>query len=343
MKALRCFTVMSAFAGALFATGLCARIPVPASGQSGQNQDTAAQTKVLPNAQGTRPQNESRDTHTNWLGKDVAHIIADIECGDPTPGAATDECKEEHYRRFAYANEHFTFSVPGWMTDRGRVYIIWGKPDSVEAHTNGPVRDEHPGAYAGGVETFPFEVWHYNHLEGFHTDGFGKSSNNIELEFADVAGSNEYHLAADPEDIDALFGQSTSGSGRKIFEACQEWERDWKTKNLQGLRALYAHDADFLPAAGPGIKGRDAIGDYLKQITDSTIGGRMSMCRGTDARRNLAYATGGIQYVIRGSTAPVKGYYFTVFKQDSGSKWLIVYQALSEIPPQHAQSKRPDN
>jgi GWxTD domain-containing protein len=48
---------------------------------------------------------------------------------DPTPSTPRNEYKEEHYRRFEYALEKFQEGVPGWRTDRGRVYIIHGPPD----------------------------------------------------------------------------------------------------------------------------------------------------------------------------------------------------------------------
>jgi GWxTD domain-containing protein len=51
---------------------------------------------------------------------------------DPTPATERNEFQEEHYERIAYANEHFASGIPGWMTDRGRIYINYGKPDRVE-------------------------------------------------------------------------------------------------------------------------------------------------------------------------------------------------------------------
>ena len=40
---------------------------------------------------------------------------------DPTPDTEENEVKEEHYRRIAYANEHYASGIPGWRTDRGRI------------------------------------------------------------------------------------------------------------------------------------------------------------------------------------------------------------------------------
>ena len=48
---------------------------------------------------------------------------------DPTPDTLENEFKDEHYRRIAYANEHFAAGTPGWRTDRGRIYIVWGPAD----------------------------------------------------------------------------------------------------------------------------------------------------------------------------------------------------------------------
>jgi len=45
--------------------------------------------------------------------------------------------REEYYERIAYANEHYASGIPGWKTDRGRIYITWGKPDEVETHPSG--------------------------------------------------------------------------------------------------------------------------------------------------------------------------------------------------------------
>ena len=92
--------------------------------------------------------------YKKWLDEDVVYIITDEERAafkqlsndeerdnfieafwqrrDPTPDTEENEYKEEHYQRIAYANEHFAAGVPGWRTDRGRIYIVFGKPDEIE-------------------------------------------------------------------------------------------------------------------------------------------------------------------------------------------------------------------
>jgi GWxTD domain-containing protein len=96
--------------------------------------------------------------YQKWVSEDVAYIIAPEERRaftglkddaerdefvrqfwlrrDPTPRTEDNEFKEEHYRRIAYANVHFASKLPGWKTDRGRVYIVQGPPDEITAGKN---------------------------------------------------------------------------------------------------------------------------------------------------------------------------------------------------------------
>ena len=127
---------------------------------------------------------------------------------NPDPESPINTAKEEHYRRLAYADEHFSSGIPGRKADRGRIYIIWGPPDEIESHPTG-------GAYQrpmeqGGVESeaFPWEKWRYRHLEGI--------GENIEIELVDPSGSGEYHIAYDPCEKDAL--AHVPGAGPSLSE-----------------------------------------------------------------------------------------------------------------------------
>jgi GWxTD domain-containing protein len=197
-----------------------AQTPPPANGpgQQGQDQKPPTPIKVLTKKQRDALQKELASPYKVWLEEEVPYIITDAERDaflslqtnedrenfieqfwlrrDPTPDTPENEFKEEHYRRIAYANEHFASGMPGWKTDRGRIYIIWGKPDDVDQHPSGGFYERTDQEGGGETETFPFETWHYNYLEGL--------GNNINLEFVDPSGSNEYHLATDPEEKDAL-------------------------------------------------------------------------------------------------------------------------------------------
>lgn len=129
-----------------------------------------------------------------WLTEDVAFIISPEErCAflrlatdeerdqfieqfwsrrARDPRSLDNSFKREHYERIVIANEKFSDQLPGWKTDRGRVYITFGSPDSIESHQSK-------------------EVWHYRHL-----DGVGE---NVELEFVDPSGSGDYRLVVPPE------------------------------------------------------------------------------------------------------------------------------------------------
>src|ERR1035438_789220 len=94
---------------------------------------------------------ELKGAYKTWLNQDVVWIISDEEARsfktlsndeerdafieqfwlrrNPNPDSPENEFREEHYRRIAYANEHFAAGKPGWKTDRGHIYISFGKPD----------------------------------------------------------------------------------------------------------------------------------------------------------------------------------------------------------------------
>jgi GWxTD domain-containing protein len=175
---------------------------------------------------------ESDERYKKWLKEDVIYIITDEEKAvfqklttdeerdafveqfwqrrNPDPKSSTNEFKEEHYRRIAYANEHFTSGDPGWMTDRGRIYIIHGKPDSVESRPDGGayVRPIEEGG--GNTSVYPYEKWRYRHIEGL--------GSNIELEFVDKTNTGKYELATSPYDKDSLLA---IGLGPTLAEQSQ--------------------------------------------------------------------------------------------------------------------------
>src|SRR5436309_2292609 len=126
--------------------------------------------------------------YKKWLQEDVVYIISEEEKKvfkaltaeeqkesfieqfwhrrDPDPRTSENEFKEEHYRRIVYANERFASGIPGWKTDRGRIYIIWGKPDEIESHPSGGTIDRPIEDGGGTTSTFPFEIWRYRYIEG---------------------------------------------------------------------------------------------------------------------------------------------------------------------------------
>src|SRR4051795_11389416 len=164
-------------------------------------------------------------TYKKWLDEDVRYIISDEERAafkqlsndeerdafieqfwlrrDPTPDTIENEFKEEHYRRIAYTNEQFASGIPGWKTDRGRIYITYGPPDEKETHPSGGSY-ERPSEEGGGTtSTFPFEQWRYRYIEGIGTD--------IIIEFVDPTMSGEYRMTMDPSEKDALLYVPNAG------------------------------------------------------------------------------------------------------------------------------------
>ncbi|MCA1613464.1 MAG: GWxTD domain-containing protein [Acidobacteria bacterium] len=173
---------------------------------------------------------ELNKIYKEWLNRDVAYIITDREREafkklvtdeereqfieafwrrrDPDPDTDENEFKEEYYERIAYANEKFASGIPGWKTDRGRIYIMFGKADSVESHPAGG-NYERPSYHGGGnTSTYPFETWFYRYIEGV--------GSGIEIEFVDPTGSGEYRIARSPDEKDAML--NVPGAGLTLRE-----------------------------------------------------------------------------------------------------------------------------
>lgn len=161
---------------------------------------------------------EMKDVYKKWITTDVAYIITKDEKKafyalktdeerenfienfwrrrDPNPDTEENEYREEYYERIAYANEHFTSGIPGWKTDRGRIYIAWGKPDSIESHPSGGSYDRPSYEGGGSTTTYPFEIWFYRHLDNV--------GDGLEIEFVDPTGTGEYRIARNANEKDAL-------------------------------------------------------------------------------------------------------------------------------------------
>ncbi len=191
---------------------------------SGQTSDQSADPLKRPLTEQQKKANskalkqELSSTYKKWLSQDVIYIITPEEKAafkqlsndeerdqfieqfwlrrDPTPDTPENEYKEEHYRRIAYANEHFAAGIPGWKTDRGRIYIIWGPADQVTSHPTGGTYDRPQEEGGGTTTTYPYEDWRYRYLEGV--------GQNVELEFVDPCSCGDYHLTTDVNEKDAL-------------------------------------------------------------------------------------------------------------------------------------------
>jgi len=219
----------------------------------------AQQTKPSPDEKPRRIKRELKKAYVEWIN-DVDPILTQAErdawkkletdeerdqfieavwrSRDPDPDTEENEFKEEFYERIAYANEHFSSGKPGRLTDRGRIYIKFGKPDEIESHPAGGLYERSADEGGGSTSTYPFEKWFYRYLPNVKS--------GVEIEFVDPTGSGEYRLARNPDEKDALI--NVPGAGQTFAEMMGTETRADRLANLGGFgRANYtrAQDSPF--------------------------------------------------------------------------------------------------
>ena len=156
---------------------------------------------------------------------------------DPDPDTVENEFKDQFYERIAYANEHFSSGKAGRLTDRGRIYIKFGKPDSVESHPAGGAYERESWEGGGSTTTYPFERWFYRYIPNVRS--------GVTLEFVDPTGTGEYRLARNPDEKDALIH---TGGGATIGEMLGFQNRADRIGNLGGfgrVNYMRAEDSPF--------------------------------------------------------------------------------------------------
>ena len=238
-------------------------------------------------------QEEAQDYFGKWLKQDVVYIITDEEEDvflrlanddererfieqfwrrrDSDPRTAINEFKEEHYRRIAYANDHFFSAKAGWRTDRGRTYILWGPPDDREMRPSGGRYERLIYEGGGTTTTYPFERWLYRHIPGIGSD--------IELEFVDQSGTGEYRLALGSEEKDALLHSEGGLTLAEQLGMMDKSQRPYFTPSnahnpfIQGITGMRAKDRPFARMAryfdiqkAPEIRYKD-----LQKLVDSRV------------------------------------------------------------------------
>lgn len=156
-------------------------------------------SKQSPAPSQAQTEGSSTPSYSKWLNEEVVYIIDDAERAafqklttdqerdhfieqfwerrNPAPGSSANKFKQEHYRRLAYANQHFRTAsgTPGWQTDRGHMYIVYGPPDEIDSHPKGP------------QTSFGIETWMYRHIEGLGDNDF--------ITFIDRTGRSDYRVA----------------------------------------------------------------------------------------------------------------------------------------------------
>jgi GWxTD domain-containing protein len=222
---LRTLSLISSVSGALiFGGGLYAQ-------KTSQPGSAPRETVAKPLSEKERRKREEKlrkeleGPYRKWLNEDVGYIITDEERQafkrlqtddekqqfieqfwlrrDPTPDSSENEYKEEHYRRIAYANERYASGIPGWKTDRGRIYITFGPPAEIESHPSGGTYERPIEEGGGTTSTFPFEKWRYRYIDGI--------GNDVIIEFVDPTMTGEYRMTMDPSEKDALLYVPNAG------------------------------------------------------------------------------------------------------------------------------------
>jgi GWxTD domain-containing protein len=224
----------------LLVPGLWARAQQDTKSNSSENSQTQQDQQVDPlrrpisekqkkeNAKSLKQ--ELSKTYKKWLDEDVVYIISDEERKafkqlsndeerdqfieafwqrrNPNPDSEDNEYKEDHYRRIEYANEHFAAGIPGWKTDRGRIYIMYGPADEVDSHPSGGTYERPMEEGGGETSTYPFEDWRYRYIEGIGQE--------VIIEFVDKCMCGDYHMTIDRGEKDALL--YTPNAGLTLYE-----------------------------------------------------------------------------------------------------------------------------
>jgi len=223
---------------------------------------------LLPSVPGPGGQKKSLPpVYKKWLEEEVVYIISPLEKQvfdklqtdrerdlfieafwrqrDPTPGTTENEFKTEHFRRVNYANYYLgrQSPVPGWKSDRGRIYIILGEPNDIQH-------------FESGQETYPAEIWFYqNKAESGLPTGFN-------IVFFKEHGTGDYKLYSPTRDGPQAFLANYLGSPEDITGAYR------KLREIEPNLAMVS--LSLIPGDDSGAFGRPSLSsDLLLQQVES--------------------------------------------------------------------------
>jgi GWxTD domain-containing protein len=196
--------------------------------------------------QSSKLRKELESPYKKWFQEDVAYIISSEERQawrhlatdeereqfieqfwlrrDPTPDTVENEFKEEHYRRIAYANQRYASGIPGWKSDRGRIYITYGPPDEIEDHSSGGTYQRPQEQGGGTTSVYPFQQWRYRYIDGIGT--------NVVVEFVDPTMTGEFRMTMDPSEKNALAHVPT---GPRMVSFPPVWQQPAVPARQQGI------------------------------------------------------------------------------------------------------------
>jgi GWxTD domain-containing protein len=212
---------------------------------------------------------EKTNVFKKWVEEDVAYIITPEEKKawnklqtdeereqfieafwrrrNPDPDSETNTYREQYYERIAYANAHFASGIPGWKTDRGRIYIMFGPPDEKDTHPSGGAYDRPSYEGGGSTTTYPFEDWFYRYIPGV--------GSGVEIEFVDPTGSGEYRIARNPDEKDAML--MVPGAGLTLNEQLGLNDKADRVAGVNGFGYT-----------GSGARAQDSPFEWLQRYTD---------------------------------------------------------------------------
>ena len=230
---------------------------------------------------------KENSAYKNWADKEVKWIITEEEQEsfklltndeerekfiegfwyrrDPTPDTLENEFRDQYYQRVMYANERFSAGIPGSLTDRGRIYIVYGPPDEVESHPSGGTYDYPQSQGGGSTSTFPFELWRYRYIADIGQD--------IVIEFVDPCMCGDYHMTMDPNEKDAL-AHVPSGQQRlqkfpndnsKEFDVLDRFAKLNRPPKFKDLQEIVSHKINYhtMPF--------DVLANYVKATSNVTL------------------------------------------------------------------------
>jgi GWxTD domain-containing protein len=273
------------------------------------------------------------ETDRAWLTEDAVYIITPEErCAflkldyddereqfieqfwlrrSSNPDLLDNDSKEEHYRRIVFANEKFGTETPGWKTDRGRVYVMFGPPDKIESHASGEPTGRPPEE---GPETvqYSWERWHYKYIEGAGRD--------IDLEFVDPSGSGDYRLTLSLEEHDFLFSPSSH-----VWTDWKDNEQIWVAPSSERLP-----DVLVGPLPGPGVRLKDLEAMVVSHIIRDQVyfSHRVEYARATHASTiarifvdisadELSSSNGQARFEVFGRITKPSGWVMDTFERSS--------------------------
>ncbi len=109
-------------------------------------------------------------------GERAGMLLALWSRRDPDPSTPENEFFDLYFRRIRDANDRFSsLAGPGWLTDRGAVYVTLGPPDEVTRHLD------------ARQEAGESQVWIFDESIGYE----------LRLVFVDIMGMGDYRLTDD--------------------------------------------------------------------------------------------------------------------------------------------------